>query len=224
MDEQLQELLRQLEGYSPGAAEAFLSEMNADPFEGQDLFGEAALPGGEEGGILGVTKQSAGIGAVVSGVTNALVPKPTARNQKFFDANRDLEKQLDSELKIQDVRSKVTTATAAIPIIGPIAKLADSIGTGVDRATKDEFGIYKSGGGQVLDRILDPVGNITDFFTGGYDQEGRISKRNKFQNSELATKIGQERQTGSIVKNNLPQYKAPSYGRHGMKFKSKFAS
>jgi hypothetical protein len=230
MDERLQELLRELEGYSPGAAEAFLSEANADPFKGQDLFGEAALPGGEKGGgFLGITGKSASIGAGVSAVSNALVPQPkpkraTTENARFFNDNRDLEKQLNSEVKIQDIRSKVTDVASAIPVWGPLIKLADSIGTGVDRATKDEFGIYGSGGGQVLDRILDPVGNITDLFTGGYDQEGRKSKRRQFQNREVAGAIGQNRQTGNIVRNNLPKYTAPSYGKQGMKFKSKFAS
>lgn len=147
-------------------------------------------------------------------------------NQKFVDSNANVSKSLERELTANNIRSNVTTAASAIPLWGPIIKAADSVSQGVDKATKDEYGIYKSGFAKFADQLFDPIGTITDMFSGGTTkvQQERIRARDHMFAVQENEKIAGERQAGNIVKNNLPNYQAPSYGRQGMSFKTKFAS
>lgn len=181
---------------------------------GQGLFGNASP----------LSMAAAGLNSVISSAV-----RPTEANIKFLERNAGIAKKFRAKNTIDDIRGQASSL--AISTGNPIAMAvgaADTLGRTVDKLSKDEFGIYKSTGAQVADRILDPIGNITDIFTGGYDQKKLKKARDTFYNIETKNQIADVRDFGAGTQSLLPRYTAPSYGQRrlasgGMKLRTKFS-
>lgn len=172
-------------------------------------------------GLEGIS--GSGMGAAVGqgvGMASDII-SPKKVNQKFMDQNSDVAAALKKEMGINEVRANVMNSVAALGPWGMVVSGADAISRTVDRASKDDFGVYKSKFGKVADRILDPVGNVMDV-ASGTTQQDKIDARTKFFNVQDTNVIAQNKKVGNIVKNTSPNYKAAAYGRQGIKFKSKF--
>ena len=64
------------------------------------------------------------------------------------------------------IESGLNAGLSLIPGIGGILGGASSLLGKLTEGTKDEYGIYKSAGSEVLDRVFNPVGTIGDLFSG----------------------------------------------------------
>lgn len=164
------------------------------------------------------TKQN---GAIAAGAVSALDSAiPDEVNADFRTRNAKL-------FSFDDGANKVRKGLegAALTSGNPYAMAAGAIsavGRQVDKAAKDEFGIYKSTGAAIADRILDPIGNIQDLF-GGVSQKELKHKKKVFHHENAFREIDKNARIGAGIKNSTPGFTAPAYGRRGMKFKTKFS-
>lgn len=149
---------------------------------------------------------------------------PTRANMDFLAKNKNIARRLQRESKIENVRGNVSNILMSTG--NPIAMAVggvDMLGRTVDNLAKDEFGIYKSNFAGVADRILDPIGDFQDLFTGD-SQKKRVAARDRYFNIEEQNDIADARQQGTIIANSLPQYRTPAYGKYGRKLKTKFSA
>lgn len=146
--------------------------------------------------------------------------------------------------KQHEVRKKAESAAFASG--NPYAMIGAAVsatGRQVDKASKDEFGIYNNKFGEFADNSLD-IGNGIEFWksaaNGKQDAEGwanqlslgligkstaqrdLIKKKKVWENENVFSDIENSNKVGAMIKNSTPGYSAPAYGRRGMKFKTKF--
>lgn len=191
------------------------------------LLGGPAIPGAPKmEKIPGVSTGSGGGGALsgsllasVSELINAgIAPHP--KNLEFYSKA----KSLKTENAIEGVRGKL--GTLAFSTGNPIAMAVaggDMLGRAVDKAAKDDYGVYKSTFGGIADRVLDPIGDITDLFTPGSSQKKRRIARDSYFQRKDTNEWASQKERGYRINNSLPSYQAPPYGRRGLKFKTKFS-
>jgi hypothetical protein len=136
-----------------------------------------------------------------------------------------------------DTVKGIKTVFSAIPVWGQAVAAGMAIGDKIGGGTKDEFGIYKNKGSEVVSNIFSPttqVSNIMDNLrdpswegvanmatlgivgkTGRQRELERLKKRYEF---DVASRgASQNEQAGNVIKNSLPVYQAPRYGKEGMK-------
>jgi hypothetical protein len=152
------------------------------------------------------------------------------RNKKLFsnDANRKKLEQLGFQ---------------SGNVYGMAAAAVSAAGRQVDKAAKDEYGIYSNKAGEFFDNSFD-WGNGIEFWKSAVDGKqdaegwanqlslGLIGKSTKqrelrraksvFENDKVMGSIDRNKTVGANFQNNLDSYKAPAYGRAGMKIKTMF--
>lgn len=178
-------------------------------------------------------------GAVFGGLSELMDSSVKSNtNQDFKSRNADLFKFSDGQ---NDARKKLESAGFASG--NPYAMIAagvSAVGRQVDKATKDQYGIYKNKTGEFLDNSFD-IGNGIEFFKDAFDgkvdaegignqlslgligkstrQRKFLAKKKAFEYNRDMSQANQSKQQGAMIQNSLPKFKAPEYG---LGVKSKF--
>jgi hypothetical protein len=169
--------------------------------------------GGMGAGALGAIGQGAG------SIIDALTPQEKV-NQEFMSRNQNIQKQLDTTSQLTSGISNAAMATG-----NPFAMagaLAMKGGSALAKGATDKFGVTKEGFGNKLKHIAGATLNPVELI-GLLNQGDREKSKNRFVNTEVASKTSQNQELGNVISNSLPQYQAPSYGRQGLKLISKFS-
>lgn len=159
-------------------------------------------------------------------------------NQGFKERNRNL---FTSDARRKQLES---AGFQSGNVYGMIGAAVSAAGRQVDKASKDEFGMYKSKAGEFFDNSFD-WGNGIEFWkdtlNGKVDGEGVMnqlslgligkSRRQRelgkakqvFEFENTARSAQSHKEAGSEFANSLGRYEAPAYGRKGMKIRTKFS-
>jgi len=134
-------------------------------------------------------------------------------NSTFAERNKNIVKQMGITSKISD-----TLSSAAMKSGNPIAMAAGAVmkvGSAVGKSSRDEFGVVKDKGKAIVGGILNPIDGVSTLL----GQNDRKEAKNRFVNTELASKRAETQVAGNRITNSIPRYNPPSYGRFGLKIK-----
>jgi hypothetical protein len=182
--------------------------------------------GGGAGALFGGLSQL--MDSSVKSNTNEDFKSRNANMFKFDDGQNDARKKLES------------VGFASGNPYAMIAAGVSAVGRQVDKAAKDEYGLYKSKAGEFLDNSFD-IGNGIEFFKDAFDgkvdaegignqlslgligkstrQRKLLAKKKAFEYNRDMSQANQATQQGTMIQNSLPKFKAPEYG---LGIKSKF--
>lgn len=173
---------------------------------------------GQRGGGMSAGGMEA-IAGGASSIIDALTPQEKV-NQEFMSRNQNVMNQINTTDKLTS-----GVSNAALSSGNPYAMAAGLLmkgGSALTKSATDEFGVGKKGFGNTLKRhagaMLNPIELVSLL-----NQDERKESKERFVNTEVATKTSQNQELGNTISNSLPRYQAPSYGRQGLKLISKFS-
>lgn len=121
--------------------------------------------------------------------------------------------------KGEKTADSIQSGLSAIPGWGQLAAAGMEIGQQIGKATKDEFGVYKSKAGSVVDNILNPSTHMSRLTGDHMSQKELRRARDVFHFNNINEKAGKNERAGAVLKNSLPVYQAPAYGEEGLKLR-----
>lgn len=146
----------------------------------------------------------------VGQVANMITPQDEV-NEKFMSRNKNIAQQLKRESGLSS-----TLSNAAMKSGNPIAMgIGASLLAGdklVEGAT-DEFGVVQDSLKGIIGGVLNPIKGVSTLM----NQKGRREQRDKFVNTEMASKRAETQVAGNKITNSIAKYTPPSYGRFGRK-------
>ncbi len=117
------------------------------------------------------------------------------------------------------IAGTVSKAASFIPGVGPLLGAGLQLGQTIGKATKDEFGIYKSTGAEILDDVVDPSRWAS--LIGGGPSQNELKKAKDFaQKKQFANQFDQNEIAGAKSRAAISGFQAAPYGKKGMKFRS----
>jgi hypothetical protein len=173
-------------------------------------------------------------GSLINGAATATESSMSNGNQEFASLYRKDEmatkKQVDAGIG----------AVGAIPGWGQLVAGGLKAGQAVGKATKDEYGIYKNGASSFVDKMFDPnegIGGLKRMFDEpSFDnianqlsmgivgkntrQEELKHDKKVFEFDKMNSANSSNERAGTMLKNSLPVYQAPAYGREGLKMRT----
>ncbi len=186
------------------------------------LFSEATKFGKANPGLMG------GIGTAGEGLFSALGSGNTKQNASLGTISPTLSNFSRKQQTANTVVDKLGSAGLASG--NPFGMAAGAVLKGsniLDNAFKDEDGMYRSKGAAVIAN-LNPITAVKNLATGQLFNQGRI--RAELHKAKLFQRydkdygaISQNAAQGQQIRAGIPEYKAPAYGRKGMKLMSKYS-
>lgn len=174
-----------------------------------------------------------------------------AADSALDDENEDfMAKYGQDKAKADKMADTGIAAISAIPGWGTVIGAGLKAGQAVGKASQDEYGIYKSKSGEFFDKSFNPtegIGGLKRMFdeptfdnVANQLSLGLVGKNTRQEELKHAKKVfefdkttrqaAQNAQAGAMMKNSLPVYQAPAYGKDGLKlgagkrFSSKFSN
>jgi hypothetical protein len=187
------------------------------------LFSEATKFGKANPGMMG------GIGAASEGLFSALGSGTTKQNASLGTISPTLSNFSRKQQTADTVVDKLGSAGLASG--NPYAMAAGAVLKGsnvLDKAFKDEDGMYRSKGAAVVANVVNPIALVKNVATGQLFNQGKIRaelhKAKLFQRYDKDyNAISQNAAQGQQIRAGIPEYQAPAYGRKGMKLMSKYS-
>lgn len=191
------------------------------------------LPRMAEGGGFDYYSSMAGLGNI---------PQAQNQNDDFLHSTSGerLAKINQRSDQIEQGVKAAEKAISVIPVWGQLAAGASMAGRAIGKKTKDEFGMYKSKGSEVVNNAVNPVEGIKGFMDVVKDPSlegvankltlGLVGQTNEqrdlahakdvFQFDNVAQQGAENEKVGAMIKAATPVFQAPAYGKHGLKFPS----
>lgn len=185
-----------------------------------------------------------GIGQVGGGQTTSIRDEEFQAYRDIYDAGG-----ANTDREVRSITSGISDAVGAIPGWGTVISLGLKAGSIIGDKTKDDYGIYSSKGGEYVNRAINPMegaagvrhalenptwNNIGNQLSGGLlgkdtRQEELKRLKKQYDYDVIKSKAAESDYNGAVLKNSIPVYQAPAYGREGLKipkgrrFYSKFS-
>lgn len=138
-------------------------------------------------------------------------------NAEFLARNTNIAKELQASQE-----GSANTAQIA-SMFGPIGKLAGAMTTSGQKllaSGQDEYGVQDMGSWRTyVGGFLNPI----NFAMTMRRQKERKNLAGEFNVQQTMNQSVDNTAMGTQIQNSMPQYKAPMYGRNGMKIQSKFS-
>lgn len=173
-----------------------------------------AMP--QQGGQGGIG--AGGFGAIssgISGIVGALSPQEKI-NQEFMSRNENVMNSLNRADSLTDASAGIASA------FGPVGMAIGAglkVGNQLQKSSLGEFGEIKDPLKFAASFTANPISGISTLLA----QKDVNTAKERFTNTKVASATSQNQEMGNVINNSLPQYKAPSYGRQGLKLISKFS-
>jgi hypothetical protein len=154
----------------------------------------------------------------VGAATNSLGKMAgTSANAEFAAKHKDINQALGTT---DAISSGASSILHSIP--SPFTQLAAfglDAGSALADSSRDEYGVVTNTGKAIAAGILNPIEGVNMLMN---NKKNKASKE-KFLFEKDEKEAGERELAGTKIRNSIPTYSPPAYGRAGLKFRSKFS-